>query len=108
MSTAASKHANPPTWERILTILAFPVVGLALGVPWWIHTTSIERRSLGAVERLYRVGQEVRKVPVRVRGEGAERWVEWMGRCGGESAWELVPFEEGSIGESVVPSEDSI
>jgi hypothetical protein len=36
----------------VAVILAFPLIGLALGIPWWVGTTSIERRSLGAVQRL--------------------------------------------------------
>jgi hypothetical protein len=106
MSTAASKQANPPTWERILTILAVPVVGLALGLPWWIHTTSIERRSLGAVERVRAVREEVPRVPVYVRGDGAEKWVDSLEACEGEaSGWKLLSQEGTTTGESFLPCE---
>lgn len=102
MSTATSNKANPPAWERILTILAVPAVGLALGLPWWIHTTSIERRSLAAVERLRSVQGDVPRVPVFVRGDGADAWTEWMGACEGRrGGWELVPREGSPMGEFV-------
>ncbi len=45
---------NPsPSW-RLATILACPILMLALGVPYWWGTTSIERASLpiGEMERL--------------------------------------------------------
>lgn len=42
------------------------------------------------------------KVPVYVEGDGAELWVEWMGKCKAESGWELVPREGTSMGEYAV------
>lgn len=42
------------------------------------------------------------KVPVYVRGDGADVWVEWMGKCKAESGWELVLREGTLMGELVV------
>ncbi|GHJ89947.1 hypothetical protein NliqN6_6349 [Naganishia liquefaciens] len=91
MSTAASRHANPPTWERLSVILAFPLIGLALGIPWWVGTTSIERRSLGAVQRLRAVDAAAGRVQVRVEGSGREEWSRWVSKCVDEKdrGWEL-------------------
>ena len=99
MSTAASRHANPPTWERLSVILAFPLIGLALGIPWWVGTTSIERRSLGAVQRLRAVDAAAGRVQVRVEGSGREEWSRWVSKCVDEKdrGWEL--YGNASTGE---------
>lgn len=91
MSAAATRHVNPPTWERLSVILAFPLIGLALGIPWWIGTTSIERRSLGAVQRLCAVDAVAGRVQVRVEGPGSGKWSWWVSECvkDEDRGWEL-------------------
>ncbi|KAJ9108238.1 hypothetical protein QFC19_002486 [Naganishia cerealis] len=98
MSSAAAVDAviNPSSKSRVLTILSFPVIALALGVPWWIHTTSIERRSLAAIGTVQgiREGWKDDKVAVRVeRGEEGDvaGWTRMMNDCvpAENRAWEL-------------------
>lgn len=109
MSSAAAIEStiNPSSKSRILTILSFPVIALALGIPWWIHTTSIERRSLAAIETVRGIqeGWREEKVVVRVEQEGEGggdvlRWTRMMNVCvpAERRAWELDIVEGSRAG----------
>ncbi|KAJ9114086.1 hypothetical protein QFC22_005906 [Naganishia vaughanmartiniae] len=107
-STAVESIINPSSKSRIITILSFPVIALALGIPWWIHTTSIERRSLAAIGTVHgiREGWKEDKVVVRVEQGGESdvlRWTMMMNTCvpAQHRAWELEAAEKPREGSKV-------
>jgi hypothetical protein len=60
-SSNVAGEVNPPTWSRRLTIASYLALFL-LGLPYWWHTTSIERLPLpSAVSplRIFAAGQYI-------------------------------------------------